>query len=298
VQNVRRTTDLVAAENLTHGVGDGAFFLLGQADDGRTTAAEPSPKSTGSRAGGDDVVELGEERALPVGLVKFVVEEAAQQCVVAGGEHGGEKCDAVEVFDSVAQRDLFGENLAGFVGEDFDVGGADNEFQCSRYAKATAEDTAVDHAGNDEAAEESRGGVVGMAFKFGGDFEDGIFGERAAVEFVEGVHDAEADGDAGTEAAASGEIALDFDLRAVRFDFAATKKCGGSFPAHGVRGWVVPHGVHTFDGWIVGFADSDLVMQFESDAKRVKAGAEIGRGGGHADGDCGTSHSERDIACR
>src|SRR5947209_2032063 len=81
-------------------------------------------------------------------------------------------------------------------------------------------------------------GVAGMMFEAGDNLEQFPVGERAAVEFVEGEDDAEPDGHAGAESASGGHLALDFDLRAVGFDFAAPEKRVHRLAGHRQRGGI------------------------------------------------------------
>src|ERR1017187_3368642 len=102
-EDVGLTTDLLAGEDVAHGFGDGLFLLLGEAHNRGAGAAEPTRERAGFHTGGDHVIEHGDE-FLAIRLVKFVVEQSAQQGVVAGGENGGDQCDAVQVFDRVPER--------------------------------------------------------------------------------------------------------------------------------------------------------------------------------------------------
>jgi hypothetical protein len=173
------------------------------------------------------------------------------------------------------------------------IGDADDKFQRGRHVEAAVANGIVDDAGHDEAAEQCRRGVVRMMLEFGDDFEQGGVGKRPAILFVEGIHDAKAYSDAGAESAGGWHVAFDLDLEAVWLDLAATEERVDGFPRHGVGGCRVFLVVDAIDVQVVGFANRNLVVQLQRDAKRVEAWTEVGGRGGHADGDRRFSHGAR-----
>jgi len=84
----------------------------------------------------------------------------------------------------------------------------------------------------------------------------------------------------------------------VRFDFAAPKKRVQRLARHGQSYGVAAHRVDAFDSRLVSFADGNLVVEFERNAERVKAGTQIGGGGRHANGNRRFPHWHCDIAER
>src|SRR4051812_15315337 len=92
-----------------------------------------------------------------------------------------------------------------------------------------AADFFADTTGNCAAAEKRGRGVVRMAFEVSDDFEESLFRQAGAGEFVETGDDGGAQCATGAEAAGDGDVAGDLCVELNRRNFGAPKKEPGGF---------------------------------------------------------------------
>ena len=125
-------------------------------------------------------------------------------------------------------------------------------------------------SGYDKAAKLGRGGVVGMPFEFGAEPENLGPLERPVDQRVQGVEDAEADGDAAAEAARARHFTGNGAGKSERFGARRAEKSARRLLRH-------RPGLET-----LGAGDGDEIIDLQGNAEAVEARAEIRSGGRNA----------------
>ena len=212
-----------------------------------------------------------------------VLHGGAQQLFVPKLQRLEHQCAVGDVVNGVPAVDLLRQNGTGEGGGQGEIRNENQKFPPGVQGKADAHRQTAVHHGRGQAAQESGGQIVRMAFHGVGDVEKTLGGELIAPQDV-GAHGAgHQQRGGGAETPADGNVGVNVNFHAP--DFLAQGTQHGAVGGVGqiVRprvGFVAAGDLQTG----IGFFKGDVGVQAQGAAEGVKPGAEVCGGGGNADG--------------
>lgn len=240
--------------------GAGKLFrrMKGNGADAGTGAAQKGSEGSSRFRGGDNAVKCGNE-FFPKRLVQMIGEGALELLVLAGSKGGGDRAGVPATLHRLEPVDSRRQNPARLLGCDFEAGDQQNEMQLGRDRKHLAMRTPHDV----ESAICGGGGVVGMSFQFGANFEKFLPLKRPTRELVQAMENSQPNGGAAAETTGPRDVPLDRAGKGECFAFGEFEKEPGCRTNHcTARAPFAPR-------------DSDMIVNAQGHAEAIEARTEI-----------------------